>query len=67
MPQSAIYAAAKWHAEVMLFRTAVHELLWPATERAAQRRSAQHAGVDDVGALAKAWGRGVQARLQGNW
>ena len=39
--------------------------MWPATERAAQRRAAQHAGVGDVGALAKAWGRGVQARLQG--
>ena len=39
--------------------------MWPATERAAQCRSAQHAGVGDVGALAKAWGRGVQARLQG--
>ena len=41
--------------------------MWPATERAAQRRAAQHAGVGGVGALAKAWGWGVQARLQGSW
>jgi len=40
--------------------------MWPATERATQRRSAQHAGVGDVGTLAKAWGRGVHARLRGS-
>ena len=28
--------------------------MWPVSERAAQRRSAQHAGVSDVGALARA-------------
>ena len=41
--------------------------MWPATDRAAQRRAAQHTGVGEVGALAKAWERGVQARLQGRW
>ena len=40
--------------------------MWPAMERAAQHRDAQHAGVGDFGALTKAWERGVQARLQGN-
>ena len=37
------------------------------TVRAAQRRAAQHAGVGDVGALAKAWGWRVQAGLRGSW
>ena len=41
--------------------------MWPVTVRAAQRRVAQLAGVGDVGALAKAWGRRVQARLRGSW
>ena len=40
--------------------------MWPATERATQSRFAQHAGVGDVGTLAKAWGRGVHARLRGS-
>ena len=40
--------------------------MWPATVRAAQRRDTQLAGVGDVGALAKAWGRRVQARLRGD-
>ena len=46
-------------------RKAINSMeMWPVTERAAQRRAAQHAGVGDVGALAKAWGWRVQARLQ---
>ena len=40
--------------------------MWPTTVRAAQRRSAQLAGVGDVSALAKAWGWRVQARLRGS-
>ena len=43
-------------------RKAINQLeMWPATERAAQRLAATHACVGDVGALAKAWGWGVQA------
>ena len=41
--------------------------MWPATVRVAQRCAVQHAGVGDVGALAKAWGWRVQARLRGSW
>jgi len=49
-------------------RKAINPLeMWPATVRAAQRRAAQLAGVGDVGALAKAWGWRVQARLRGSW
>jgi len=49
-------------------RKAINPLeMWPVTVRAAQRRAAQLAGVGDVGALAKAWGRRVQAQLRGSW
>ena len=41
--------------------------MWPATEHTTQRQSPQHVGVGDVGALAKAWGRGMQAQLRGSW
>ena len=41
--------------------------MWPVTEHAAQRCAAQLAAVGDVGALAKAWGRRMQARLRGSW
>jgi len=41
--------------------------MWPARERAAQRRAAHRAGVDVVGASATLWGRGVQARILGDW
>ena len=43
-------------------RKAINPLeMWPETERAAQHRAAQLAGVGQVGALAKAWGRRVHA------
>ena len=41
--------------------------MWPARERAVQRSAAQRAGVDAVGASATLWGRGVQARILGDW
>ena len=41
--------------------------MWPVTVCASQRRAMQHAGVGDVGALAKPWGLRVQALLRGSW
>ena len=60
-----LWALTERNADGFGMRKAIDPLeMWPATDRATQRRAAQHAGVGDAGALANAWGRGVQARVR---